>query len=173
VKDISRSSDSIVFECDLAEPPEKVWRALTQPELLTQWLMPSDDEIAERSADQSVPVNRSAPIECEVLAAEPNRFLRYKWRETERGKAGEARETVDSIVTFELSVMPTGGTHLRLVHSDFVIVAFTQSRQVVAFGPTLMSGAARARTRSSSRSFERRSVTPITSGFCQIIRKAA
>ena len=125
MKDISRSSDSIVFECDLAEPPEKVWRALMQPELLAQWLMPSDGQGAERSA----PTERSVPIECEVLAAEPNRFLRYKWRETERGRAGEPRETVDSIVTFELSVMPTGGTHLRLVHSDFVILAFRQTDQ--------------------------------------------
>ena len=145
MKDISRSSDSIVFECDLSESPEKVWRALTQPELLAQWLMPGDGESAARSADQSAPINRSAPVECEVLAAEPNRFLRYRWRETERGRAGKARETVDSIVTFELSVMPTGGTHLRLVHSDFVIVACRQTGQLekpaaAAKKNTIMSG---------------------------------
>src|SRR4051812_30805149 len=123
MKDTRTSSDSIVFEVDLPEPPEKVWRALTQPEVLAQWLMPSEGQSAERS----VPSDSSAAIECEVLAAERNRFLRYKWRETGKGRRGEPRETVDSIVTFELSVMPTGGTHLRLVHSDFVIVACRQT----------------------------------------------
>lgn len=32
------SSDSLVFECDFEEPPEKVWRALTEPRLLEAWL---------------------------------------------------------------------------------------------------------------------------------------
>ena len=32
------SSDSLVFECDFEEPPEKVWRALTDPALLAAWL---------------------------------------------------------------------------------------------------------------------------------------
>ena len=30
------------FECDLPDPPEKVWRALTEPELLAAWMMPND-----------------------------------------------------------------------------------------------------------------------------------
>lgn len=32
------SADSMVFECDFEEPPEKVWRALTEPRLLDVWL---------------------------------------------------------------------------------------------------------------------------------------
>ncbi len=33
-------SDSLAFEFDLQHPPENVWRALTDPALLTQWLLP-------------------------------------------------------------------------------------------------------------------------------------
>jgi hypothetical protein len=29
-------SGSLVFECDFEEPPEKVWRALTEPRLLEE-----------------------------------------------------------------------------------------------------------------------------------------
>ena len=36
------STDSLVFECDLDEPPEKVWRALTEPQLLEAWLTTGD-----------------------------------------------------------------------------------------------------------------------------------
>ena len=33
---------SIAFECDLPEAPEKVWRALTTPEIVSEWLLPTD-----------------------------------------------------------------------------------------------------------------------------------
>ncbi|TIO38389.1 MAG: ATPase, partial [Mesorhizobium sp.] len=67
------------FECELADPPEKVWRALTEPELLAAWLMPNDIKpaIGERFAF----AGPNAPIECEVLEAEPGKLLRYSWRE--------------------------------------------------------------------------------------------
>ena len=34
------STESIVVECELDEPREKVWRALTVPEIVAEWLMP-------------------------------------------------------------------------------------------------------------------------------------
>src|SRR5690242_6018153 len=42
VSDITAAAqtDAIAFEFDLAHPPEKVWRALTDPELLKDWLLP-------------------------------------------------------------------------------------------------------------------------------------
>src|SRR5690606_5950223 len=33
-------TETITFEFDLQHPPEKVWRALTDPRLLAQWLLP-------------------------------------------------------------------------------------------------------------------------------------
>ncbi|MFZ0500835.1 MAG: SRPBCC domain-containing protein [Steroidobacteraceae bacterium] len=68
------SSNSPVFECDFEEPPEKVWRALTEPELLQAWL------------EQNV---EPARTDYEILNAEPHRTLRYRWRDPYRaGPAG-------------------------------------------------------------------------------------
>ena len=33
-------TDAIAFEFDLHHPPEKVWRALTDPAPLAEWLLP-------------------------------------------------------------------------------------------------------------------------------------
>ena len=33
---------SVVVERELPFPPEKVWRALTQPQLIEEWLMKND-----------------------------------------------------------------------------------------------------------------------------------
>ena len=88
-------SNAVVTECDLPEAPEKVWQALTKPELLARWLPEAQD--------------------CEILAAEPNRLLRYRWRAGEEDRDADGRE-LDSVVTFELSGTPSGGTHLRVDH---------------------------------------------------------
>jgi uncharacterized protein YndB with AHSA1/START domain len=84
--------DKIIVDCDFDEPPDKLWRALTEPRLVAAWLMEGD--IAE----------------CEVLAVEPGRLISYSWRER---AGGETRETV---VTFAVSETASGGAHLRLVH---------------------------------------------------------
>ena len=34
---------ALAFEFDLPHPPEKVWRAPTDPELLAEWLLPVID----------------------------------------------------------------------------------------------------------------------------------
>jgi len=103
------AADEVDFECELEAPPEKVWRALTVPEFLAAWLMPntlretkSGEQFAFDGQKQGL-----AKIECEVLAAEPERLLRYRW--VEPGSAA-------SVVTFELR--PHGdGTWLRVVHT--------------------------------------------------------
>jgi len=33
---------SVVVEREIAHPPEKIWRALTQPHLIAEWLMKND-----------------------------------------------------------------------------------------------------------------------------------
>ena len=40
--DSAASTQSIVEERLMPHPPEKVWRALTQPALIAQWLMQND-----------------------------------------------------------------------------------------------------------------------------------
>ncbi|BCG88118.1 ATPase [Mesorhizobium sp. 113-3-9] len=109
------ASDALEFEYDLAEPPEKVWRALTVPELLAAWMMPNDitPEIGNRFAFAGT----DAAIECEILDAEPERLLRYSWREQADDPA--RRDPLDSVVTFTLARTVSGGTHLRIVHDGF------------------------------------------------------
>ena len=137
-----RESDpatAVIVECELPEPREKVWKALTVPELLAKWLMPNDirpevgirfhfelpsDVEAKRNSERESSPSRVAPaIECQVLEVEPNRRLRLSWREAGEGDSDSQGKAVQSIVTFELSETATGGTHLRLVHEGFEIVA--------------------------------------------------
>ena len=107
---LPEASDDLAFEYDLEAPPEKVWRALTVPELVAAWLMPNTltrTEPGERFSFEGKRLGLAEKIDCEVLTAEPERLLRYRWRES-----GDA----DSIVTFELK--PHGvGTRLRVIHA--------------------------------------------------------
>ena len=112
-------SNAVVTECDLPEAPEKVWKALTTPELLAKWLPEAN--------------------ECELLAAEPNRLLRYRWRAGKEDRDESGRE-LDSVVTFELTNTPSGGTHLRVNHrlltvaSVISLVRTPQAPTACAFG---------------------------------------
>jgi uncharacterized protein YndB with AHSA1/START domain len=105
------SSGSLVFECDLDEPPEKVWRALTEPELLQAWLQ----EVGPARAQY------------EILSAQPHRRLRYCWRDRESGGGDSVEREVHSVVTVELAPGERGGTHLRLTHGEFRIVSAVPS----------------------------------------------
>jgi uncharacterized protein YndB with AHSA1/START domain len=128
------TANAVITECELPDAPEKVWRALTVPELLAAWLMPNNIPTGQarpapgdrfhfqpraRGAGKST-AGRVADgaIECEVLTVEANRLLRYRWRGREDERDGAGR-SLDSIVTFELTRTTAGGTYLRVVHSDF------------------------------------------------------
>jgi uncharacterized protein YndB with AHSA1/START domain len=97
---------SVVVEREIAFPPEKLWRALTQPHLIEEWLMKNDfapvpDHRFSLRADWGA-------VDCKVLAIEPQRKLSYTW----------AAMGLDSVVTWTLT--PTGtGTHLRMEQSGF------------------------------------------------------
>jgi len=93
--------DEIVVDCQLDAPPEKVWRALTVPDLLDAWLATGE---------------LGAHVDRRLLEAEPNRLIRYGWREDRAGNGD-----LDSVVTFHLSETDAGGTRLRIVHGDFAI----------------------------------------------------
>jgi uncharacterized protein YndB with AHSA1/START domain len=111
----SDGTDAIEFEYDLVEPPEKVWRALTVPELLAAWMMPND--ISPEIGNHFAFAGPETPIECEILDAEPEKLLRYSWRE-QPGDAAR-QDPLDSTVTFTLARTVSGGTHLRIVHDGF------------------------------------------------------
>ena len=69
---------SVVVERELAAPPEKLWRALTQPHLLEEWLMKSDFQpvAGHRFNLRNEPKpGVNIVIDCEVLKVEPHRTL--------------------------------------------------------------------------------------------------
>lgn len=99
---------NVVVEREVPHPPGKVWRALTEPHLIAEWLMQSAfaPVIGHRfrmSADWGA-------IDCEVRTVEPERRLAYSW------DAGELR----SVVTWTLAPTPAG-TLLRLEQTGFQV----------------------------------------------------
>src|SRR5579859_2064931 len=101
---------TIVVECELPEPPQKVWKALTVPELLAQWLMPNDirpEKGAQFSLAAAAEQSPAGRIDCEVLEVNPHRLLKLSWR---ADSSDEELESLDSVVTFELFPTITGGT---------------------------------------------------------------
>src|SRR5450631_2855584 len=68
---------SVVVEREISYPPEKIWRALTQPHLIEEWLMKNDfkpvmDHRFNLRGDWGT-------VDCQVLAVEPNKTLSYTW----------------------------------------------------------------------------------------------
>ena len=89
-------------------PPERVWRALTDPAEIGVWLMPTD--FAPRAGHRFTFDARPSLgiIDGEVLEVEPPRLLRCQW-------SGEFGHTV---VTFTLTPA-SGGTRLRVTHAGW------------------------------------------------------
>ena len=126
-------SESLCFEFDLDHSPEKVWRALTDPSLLAEWLLPVVDLKLEPGAafafkTQPYP-GWDGTVNCQFLEIEANRKLSYSWI------VGFGLNTV---VTFTLT--PTAsGTHLSLVQSGFQPEQ-TQNFGGARYGWSMMGG---------------------------------
>jgi uncharacterized protein YndB with AHSA1/START domain len=107
-------SDSISFEFDLRHRPEKVWRALTDPVLLAEWLLPAVGLALEPGAAFTLKTQPypgwDGTVDCRFVEIETNRKLSYTWI-----VAGMA---LDTVVTFTLTPTPSG-TRLSLVQSGF------------------------------------------------------
>jgi uncharacterized protein YndB with AHSA1/START domain len=97
---------SVVVEREIAYPPEKIWRALTQPHLIEEWLMTNDFEPV---VDHRFNLRADwGAVDCQVLAIEPNKTLSYTWEAL----------GLKSVVTWTLTPTRTG-THLRMEQSGF------------------------------------------------------
>jgi uncharacterized protein YndB with AHSA1/START domain len=117
----SKNKESIVVESELAYPPEKVWRALTEPRLLEAWLMPNDirAEVGHRFNFHTNPTQGwNGTIDCEVLEIVPHRLLVYSWSGGSKAVDGYGHR-IETIVRWTLTPTARGGTKLHLEHSGF------------------------------------------------------
>ena len=103
---ISTETRSVVIERDFAHAPDKIWRALTQPHLIAEWLMKNDFVPA---VDHRFTLTGDwGSVDCKVLEIEPQRSLAYSWDAM----------GLESIVTWTLT--PSGiGTHVRVEQAGF------------------------------------------------------
>lgn len=111
---------AIVVEGMLVQPAETVWRALTEPDLISRWFMPSDfaAEVGHKFNYRSAPMGDWDGVsEGEVLDADPFWRLRYSWRGGSHSLPGFGHY-IDTVVTWTLSPLPNG-THVRLEHAGF------------------------------------------------------
>jgi uncharacterized protein YndB with AHSA1/START domain len=105
-------AESISFEFDLQHGAEKVWRALTDPMLLTEWLLP----VVGLELEPGAPFTFTAQpqpgwdgiVNCRFLEIERQRKVSWAW------VVGD----IDTVVTFTLTPTPSG-TRLSLVQSGF------------------------------------------------------
>jgi uncharacterized protein YndB with AHSA1/START domain len=116
-------TDTLAFELELQHSPEKVWRAVTDPVLLSEWLLPAFDLQLEPGSAFTFKTQAYPPwdgtVRCKMLEIEIHKKLSYAW------VVGDME--LDTVVTFTLT--PTAsGTRLSLVQSGF------KPQQKQAFG---------------------------------------
>ncbi|HEY0797351.1 MAG TPA: SRPBCC domain-containing protein, partial [Acidisarcina sp.] len=107
----SPTTRTLVIEREMPHPPGKVWRALTQGQLIKEWLMDNDFQpvVGHRFQFRSTPVpNWNGVIDSEVLVVEPDKKLSYTW-----STLGLA-----SVVVWTLT-QTASGTLVRMEHSGF------------------------------------------------------
>ena len=105
-------TESISLEFDLHHPPAKVWRALTDPVLLAEWLLPVIDLKLERGAAFTFKAppqpGWDGVVNCRFVEIEAQRKLTWTW------VVGD----IDTVVTFTLAPSASG-TRLSVVQSGF------------------------------------------------------
>ncbi len=88
----TKEHDGVVeLEFDLADPPQKVWCAVTIPELRERWLP------------------KEALAHPDAITVTLGKEVRYKLRD-------DTPPFLESTVTFTITPNATGGTCLRIVH---------------------------------------------------------
>jgi uncharacterized protein YndB with AHSA1/START domain len=104
--DAAAETRTVVVEREIPYAPEKIWRALTQPHLIEEWLMKNDFEpVVDRKFKLT---GDWGAVDCQVLKIQPHKSLAYRW----------AAHGLESVVTWTL--IPTSrGTNLRMEQTGF------------------------------------------------------
>ena len=107
MNETSTETRTVVVEREIPCAPDKIWRALTQPHLIEEWLMKNDFKLAVGHRF-SLRGDWGGVLDCEVLTIEPNKTLSYTW----------AAYGLESIVTWTLTAT-SSGTRLRIEQAGF------------------------------------------------------
>ena len=108
---------SIIVERDMAHPPEKIWRALTQSALVEDWRMKNDFQpaVGHKFNFRAQPVmGWNGVTDCEVLEVVLHEKLVYSWH----ASGEQAPDGLKTIVTWTLTP-GANGTHVRMEQSGF------------------------------------------------------
>ena len=99
------------FEAVYPHAIEKVWRAITDPQAIAEWLMPNDFQprVGHKFQFRTKPQpGWDGVVNCEVLECEPPRRLVYTWKSS----------ALDTKLAITLE-STAGGTKLVLAHTGF------------------------------------------------------
>ena len=104
---------SVIVEREIPQPAARIWKALTQSRLISEWLMNNDFEptVGHRF---NLRGDWGGVLDCEVLTVEPLKTLAYSWDFPNDNPAYALKSTV----TFTLTPTATG-THLRMEQAGF------------------------------------------------------
>lgn len=112
--EIERDPAAVELDMFMAAPPETVWRALTEPDLMARWCMRPVGLRPEVGTTfiLEIPSDPPGEVSCEVLTADAPRRFTHSY--TDLRAPRPMRWTVD------FRLVPEGlGTRVLLVFSDF------------------------------------------------------
>ena len=119
----------IHFERTYPHPIEKVWRAISDPAIVAQWLMPTTlvAEVGHRFTFTTKPYpGFDGTVHCEVITADAPHELAYSW------SGGNLENTT---VRFRLEQLNDEETFLRFEHTGFDgLLNRLMARNVLAAG---------------------------------------
>lgn len=104
------------------QSPQEVWKYLTKPELIEQWLMKNNFKPTVGYKFKFIFVAKegspyAGEVNCEVLEVKPFTRLSYSWN----GSTNDRSRTFDSTVEWTL-IPKDSGTELQLSHNGFTIL---------------------------------------------------
>lgn len=105
-------TDAVALDLDLPHAPAKVWRALTDPALLSEWLLPVTGFQLQPGASFKLTAppqpGWDGTVSCRLLDIDTEKTISWRW------VVGD----IDTVVTFTLFPTPSG-TRLSIVQSGF------------------------------------------------------
>jgi uncharacterized protein YndB with AHSA1/START domain len=104
----------------IAEPVEKVWSAVTEPDHISRWFGRTELDGTGAGAQGSMTFPGRGPIPLRVEAMDRPRLVTYRWNNDDALEhlPGEVDDDHSTVFTFTLEPV-SGGTQLTVVESGF------------------------------------------------------